>query len=1108
MMFAVLLLVFADTITAQQPTNLRVELQSASQDLVFGIPTTRPFRVSWTLPQPPRPERGQVQAAYQIQIFASPTNAPIYDSNRVNSSLQTLNISPGNLKPEQTYYWRVRVWSSNSAAIASDWSDLNAFDTEVPTTTWSERGATWIGGFNEMRTQFQVPSGKKLTRARVHATALGAFTLYFNSHRVSDHILDPGQTAYPVRVLYVSFELPVWQFTSDGLNVLGARLGQYKYGYLDVWCDQGQRDCLSLLLQVSLEFDDASIVTLVSNTKDWVGRDGPVIYNNLFHGEVYDARQELAGWASSANSTFPAGTWHAVAKHEPNVLMSSLTPQTFPAVKVMQNFSAVSVRRAANSIFQCNAPYIGGSVPEGQYSASILNLTCQPGSGVISNITFAAYGTPFGDSCSSFAHDPKCDAPTAMSVVKALCLGKSSCQIYANTTTFGGHDPCVDVLKRLSVAATGCTPAPPVHPQTTKYLFDFGQNMAGLATLNLPPSVAAGNHTLIMRFAEILHEDGSLQNTYCSNLPSVDAFDKAVGGCNNCNKIGSQTEPVFGGNCANQTNAFVTNPALAKATYRPEFMYAGFRFVEITGYPANGELPPLDTLVAHFVHSAVPVAGALQLPSMTATPNNTKDVLNRIHHATVSAQISNLFSIPTDCPQRERRGWMGDAHMSSLEAQVNRDMQSFHENFLRNIRDDQLYGCTHNPHSACSDPSSDAGSVGDVTPFTTTPYGSFPGSPVWQAAYIVMTWHLYQTYGDAAILTQHYQGMQDLWGYWTRHADPTTGLVLFGGLGDWNPPRTETTPTPPTSAFYALYCLRLLIKSAKVLGKTSDAATYQTMYDHGAEQYHTKFYNASAQGYSLGSQTSNIMALTLPGVVPANLADTVAQSLVTDILQHENHTSSGIIGCTFVFDLLTQLGQQELAFKMLLRDDFPSFGKMIADNATTLWESFSGDSYTAAGSKNHIMFGGGVGTWLYSAVGLNQNLSDLEQLGWQSVALQPLKHALTLLKMANASYVSRFGPISISWAYSNEATTSRLEIQAALPVGVSGTLTLPCIQKDCQNVAVTEQQSPVFVNGKFVPGLVPGLTGAWIGASAAAGGTPGLVLELGSGLFEFSVVAL
>ena len=200
-------------------------------------------------------------------------------------------------------------------------------------------------------------------------------------------------------------------------------------------------------------------------------------------------------------------------------------------------------------------------------------------------------------------------------------------------------------------------------------VFDFGQNWAGVATLRLGAAIPAGT-VLTLRYTEIVHKDGGVFNTYCGK------------GCNAAPWAGTMT-----GNCANQTDTY-TSTGTAGESWTPRFTYHGFRFVSIEGLPVGYAIDN-STLTSHFVHSDTPVIGHIHFT------NSSMAILNKIQTAILYTQGSNMHTIPTDCCQREKRGWMGDAQWTSEEAALNFDVTAFYENFVRTFADTQAVGCNH-----------------------------------------------------------------------------------------------------------------------------------------------------------------------------------------------------------------------------------------------------------------------------------------------------------------------------------------------------------------------------------------------------------------------------
>lgn len=222
------------------------------------------------------------------------------------------------------------------------------------------------------------------------------------------------------------------------------------------------------------------------------------------------------------------------------------------------------------------------------------------------------------------------------------------------------------------------------------WLYDFGQNMAGLVTLQLPTETPAGTVITLAHAEMRAAPHGPLRNGYCNANPASPPLRLEPCAPHQTYGPGHLIQDRYVGdfNCANGTNIYIA--AGGAATYTPYFSYAGFRFVQLAAPSLS--VPP--NLTAHFSHTDVREVGFLRAADVPATGINTSttpDVLNGIHRLTRYAQLSNLWSIPTDCPQRERRGWMGDAQVSSDGAMRMLDMHAFYRTFLDHIRDDQLW---------------------------------------------------------------------------------------------------------------------------------------------------------------------------------------------------------------------------------------------------------------------------------------------------------------------------------------------------------------------------------------------------------------------------------
>lgn len=402
-----------------------------------------------------------------------------------------------------------------------------------------------------------------------------------------------------------------------------------------------------------------------------------------------------------------------------------------------------------------------------------------------------------------------------------------------------------------------------------------------------------------------------------------------------------------------------------------------------------------------------------------------------------------------------------------------------------------------------------------MVPYSTGPYGGFPGSPVWASAYIVIARMLYRHYGDSVlpVLKQHYPGFKSFMAYLLRHADPETKLVLFGGLGDWVPPGgngNNKTPTDSVTAFYWLLDLSFMVDIATVLGETADAQGYRQQLETARLDYHAHFWNEKNQTYSIGSQSSLMMPLVI-GATPSALRQRVVSELTADIKRNSygtNHLVLGIVGTTFIFDLLSEVGEADVGIDVLMQDAYPSYGHMIANGATTLWEAWEGTATEVRSSRNHIMFGGNVGTWVFSTLAGLDTVSNGTSSGWQHILIKPAGAAIRRLGSASASQDTRFGMAAVSWKYN---APSLFLLNVTIPPGSTSEIFIPLLTQGAgaASVEVWEQgeggkRAWVWKEGKFVAGGVTGITGARVGAAPGPNANATLVLSASSGSYSLT----
>ncbi|EDQ86725.1 uncharacterized protein MONBRDRAFT_10744 [Monosiga brevicollis MX1] len=586
--------------------------------------------------------------------------------------------------------------------------------------------------------------------------------------------------------------------------------------------------------------------------------------------------------------------------------------------------------------------------------------------------------------------------------------------------------PALRVMQQLAPVKISAI-APP-----SQYGVDFGLNMAGRVRMRMPTDLSEGQHVWISH-GEIVYSatNATVDDTYCSINPNASALRHEPCRPHQTYGFGHETPDRYVGdfNDANMTNVYVVGSAV-NATYVPSFAAAGFRHIMVQGLASA---PTSDMFTAEFIHTDVAWDQAnFEMRPIAARGTNstqTPDLLNQIHHLAKRAQASNLWSIPTDCPQRERRGWMGDAQVSCNQAMMMFDMHSFYRKFLRDIRDDQLQGCDSDPVHQCASGSWSRfnGSVADVHPYDGI--GGWPGCVVWQVAYVVIARNVYRFYGDTSHLVEHYAGLAALMNYLNSTKNPSTSLVDTAGYGE----------------------------IATVLNRTDDARQYEQARVEGVAAYHAAYYNATVGGYNptmnsgpspLGSQTSNAMALLVGAPPDAATQARVAANLVADLEAHGNHSTGGVVGMKVLFPALSLLNRSDLALAVLLQDTYPSIGHMVAQGQTTLCESWACSEYDAAGaSLNHIMcvcicsalshllrrasaLGqllrsrwcirfGAFNEWLMEHVGgLHFDASaNADTAGGRLIHLAVDAWAARVVGAANFSLPTPFGPVALQWIY-------------------------------------------------------------------------------------------
>jgi alpha-L-rhamnosidase len=485
--------------------------------------------------------------------------------------------------------------------------------------------------------------------------------------------------------------------------------------------------------------------------------------------------------------------------------------------------------------------------------------------------------------------------------------------------------------------------------------------------------------------------------------------------------------------------------------YEPRFTYHGFRYVEITGYPG---VPSMDTVLGRVVHSDVAPHGGFAA---------SKPLLNQIQRLIQWGVTSNLHSIPTDCNQRdERMGWMADAHLYSETAMYNFDMAAFYTMWLRSIRDEQAGD----------------GSVPDTTPRARFAQG--PADPAWGSAYPIILWYMWQQYGDRRLLEDHFEGIRKWSDFlWSRSAN---GILDFVKFGDWVP--VESTPGNLVSTAFSYWSADLVAGVADILGRPAEKEAYRRRSDHIKGAFHKKFFDPETGSYGNGSQTSNLLPLYLD-MVPPEIRGRVAGALFNHIVYRwDSHLTTGILGTKYLLPYLTRGGNADLAYDIATKEDYPGWGYMITNGATTLWELWQKRVGPSMNSHNHPMFGS-IGGWFFAELA-GIGMQDRGE-GYEKVRIRPT--VIRDLRYASGSFESVRGTVSSSWRRLDDGV--RLDV--VIPFGSQAEVVIPKL--GLSRVALDEAGQVVWAEGKLQL-KTPGILGV-----KEAGDE--VIVECGGGAYSF-----
>jgi alpha-L-rhamnosidase len=447
--------------------------------------------------------------------------------------------------------------------------------------------------------------------------------------------------------------------------------------------------------------------------------------------------------------------------------------------------------------------------------------------------------------------------------------------------------------------------------------------------------------------------------------------------------------------------------------WTPQFTYTGFRYAEVT-VSGKHALPAVEAFEGQSIHDAVSIDGSF---------STSDDLLNRIHNLIDTAILNNTVSVLTDCPTREKLGWLEQTHLAGPSILYNYDLSLLYRKMARDMRDSQTTD----------------GMVPAIAPEVVAFLDDsghnteFRDSPEWGSAIILSPWNAYTFYGDEQILRDNYDAMVAYAKYLQTRAHDN---IISYGLGDWYdigpdaPGKSQLTGEGMTATAIYYQDLTDLARIATILEKPADAAQFSSLAAAVKASINAHFFHAEADNYDKGSQTANAMALALDIVTEDHRAG-VLSNLIADIRGHQNHVTAGDIGFHYVVRALTDSGRSDVLYDMLMRTDSPSYGYQLSHGATALTEAWDANP---SSSQDHFMLGHAE-EWFYR--GLAGIDFDLDREQSKRIWIHP--QIVGDIHFASASYKSVLGNIASHWQRDGDT----LQLDVTIPPGTTATVSIP-----------------------------------------------------------------
>ncbi len=455
-------------------------------------------------------------------------------------------------------------------------------------------------------------------------------------------------------------------------------------------------------------------------------------------------------------------------------------------------------------------------------------------------------------------------------------------------------------------------------------------------------------------------------------------------------------------------------------TWQPRFTYYGYKYIQIEGAkPADSDdlnsVPEIHDITSCFVHNSVSQIGHFE---------SSNEIFNKTHEIIVNAIKSNMHAVFTDCPHREKLGWLEQVHLNGPGLFYNFDLTRFAPKIMQDIKDAQL------PN----------GLVPDIAPEYVVFVDGFRDSPEWGSTAVFLPFLYYKYYGDDSLIFEFYDVMK-------RYVDYLSGTannhILSHGLGDWcdfriNEPYgvSKNTPVPLSASVHYYMTIDYLCKAAELTNKADDLKYYSSLKDDVKTAFNKEFFDPVTMQYGTGSQASNSMPL-FAGLVEEQHKRAVLDNLIKNIEENGFRLTTGDVGNRYLFQTLAMNDLDEIMYKMHNHYEVPGYGFQLKFGVTTLtelWDPRDGASW------NHFMMGQ-IEEWFYKSLA-GINVEDNDYSGFQNLLIQP--KPVGDLSYVNASHKTLYGKVTVDWKIADDI----FHINVSIPGNSKGKIILPFSKKE------------------------------------------------------------